>query len=144
MKAVLDTNIFIKAFLDLEKDLETPETGIFNNLKDKKFDLILSSELEEQVLKVVKKVKDKDFVGLFRFMLWTDFQIEFTELKNKEELKKNYKEIPRKDLDIFLTAVEGNADFLVTNDREFKQEAKKIETNFQVLSGKNFYKKHLK
>lgn len=47
MKLVVDTNVFIVGFLDLAEDKESPEVRILRELKNGKYKLILSSNLEE-------------------------------------------------------------------------------------------------
>ncbi|MEK6921090.1 MAG: hypothetical protein AABX82_04355 [Nanoarchaeota archaeon] len=138
MKIVLDTNVFIVGFLSLATGEDCAESRILKELLEKDKTLILSSELEEQIFRVILRVKDKDFAGLVRHILWSDYYIEFVEISGKK-FPVQWKEIiPRKDLSIFLTAHFGNADFLVTNDIDFLQKAKKCKPAFLCLRPQEF------
>lgn len=138
MKIVLDTNIFIFGFMGLSERTETPETMILKDLLQKEKTLLLSRELEEQLLRVFIRVKDKNFAGLVRHLLWSDYLIEFVTTE-KNDYPKKYKEIiPRKDLGIFLTAYTGDADFLITNDLPFLEKAKQSSPGFRCMTAEEF------
>lgn len=142
MRLVLDTNIFIIGFLGLGEGQETPETKILRDLLQKEKTLLLSNELEEQLLRVFLRLKDKNFAGLIRHMLWSDYLIEFVELEEKRYPQKFKEIIPRKDLSIFLTAYFGNADTLITNDYPFLQKAKQCSPQFLCMSAEEFIHKY--
>lgn len=140
MRLVLDTNIFIIGFIELSAGKETSETEILKDLLYKEKTLLLSTELEEQILRVILRIKNKDFAGLMRHMLWSDYKIESVNIKEKN-YPKNFKElIPRKDLDIFLTAYIGNSDVLITNDKKFLKKAKECLPSFDCFSAEEFMK----
>lgn len=138
MRLVLDTNIFIVGFIELGAEKETPETEILRDLLYKEKTLLLSTEIEEQILRIILRIKNKDFAGLIRHMLWSDYKIEYVNISGKD-YPKNFKElIPRKDLDIFLAAYFGNADAFITNDKEFLKRAKECAPDFQCVNAEEF------
>lgn len=139
-RLVLDTNIFIIGFIELSAGKETPETRILKDLLYKEKTLLLSPELEEQILRVILRIKNKDFAGLIRHMLWSDYKIEPVNIKGKEYPRKFKEFIPRKDLDIFLTAYIGDANALVTNDIEFLKKAKECFPKFHCFTAEEFVK----
>ncbi len=138
MRIVLDTNVFIIGFLSLAAGEDCAESRILKDLLEKEKTLILSSALEEQILRVILRVKDKDFAGLVRHILWSDYHIEFVEISGKKFPIKWKTIIPRKDLSIFLTAHFGNADIFVTNDTDFLQKAKSCKPSFLCLRPDEF------
>lgn len=138
MKIVLDTNVFVIGFLSLAAGEDCAESRILKDLLEKEKTLLLSIALEEQILRVILRVKDKDFAGLVRHMLWSDYCIEFVDISEKK-FPVQWKEIiPRKDLSIFLTAYFGKADIFVTNDIDFLQKAKSCKPTFLCLRPNEF------
>lgn len=139
MRIVLDTNVFVVGFVDLAQKNNSPETIILKELLKKEIVLLLSSSLESQITNVILRVKDKNFAGLIRHLLWTDFFIEFIDLDNARTETTFFKDkIPRKDLDIFLTAVIGSADYLVSNDTVFLRKASQCQNNLLCVTPAEF------
>lgn len=138
MKIVLDTNVFIVGFLSLAAGENCAESRILKDLLEKEKTLLLSSALEEQIFRVILRVRDKDFAGLVRHMLWSDYLIEFVEISGKKFPVQWKTIIPRKDLGIFLTAHFGNANIFVTNDIDFLQKAKSCKPAFLCLKPNEF------
>ena len=138
-KVVVDTNIFIIGFLEFVSGKKTADADIIRAMLKREFILVLSKELEEQIARVGKRVKDKDWAGYIRSAIWSSAKISFVMIPDDKELMERYKEVPRKDLLIFLTALFGNADYLVSNNREFIRKA--VNTReFQCLSPDEFVK----
>lgn len=143
MKLVVDTNVFIVGFLDLAEDKESAEVRILRGLKKGKYKLILSSNLEEQILRVARRVRDRDWVGLLRHIIWSDFRIKYVKLNT--ELRQKYgNKVPRKDLGVFVTAIKGKADYLISNDKDFLEEASHAQQIFSCLTPHEFVKKEEK
>ena len=118
-KVVVDTNIFIIGFLEFVSGKKTADADIIRAMLKREFILVLSKELEEQIARVGKRVKDKDWAGYIRSAIWSSAKISFVMIPEDAGLMERYKEVPRKDLLIFLTALLGKADYLVSNNREF-------------------------
>lgn len=138
-KVVVDTNIFIIGFLDFVSGKESVDADIIRAMLKREFILVLSKELEEQIARVGKRVKDKDWAGYIRSAIWSSAKISFVMIPEDAGLMERYKEVPRKDLLIFLTALFGNADYLVSNNREFIRKA--VNTGgFQCLTPDEFVK----
>jgi len=138
-KVVVDTNIFIIGFLDFVSGKKSVDADIIRAMLKREFILVLSKELEEQIARVGKRVKDKDWAGYIRSAIWSSAKIIFVMIPDDKELMERYKEVPRKYLLIFLTALFGNADYLVSNNREFIRKA--VNTReFQCLSPDEFVK----
>ena len=138
-KVVVDTNIFIIGFLDFVSGKKSVDADIIRALLKREFILVLSKELEEQIARVGKRVKDKDWAGYTRSAIWSSAKINYVAIPEDAGLMERYKEVPRKDLLIFLTALFGNADYLVSKNREFIR--KTVNTGeFQCLTPDEFVK----
>ena len=55
-RTVLDTNIFIDGFADIRKDINSAEAIVLKYVMEKEVILIFSDELEEQILRVSKRI----------------------------------------------------------------------------------------
>jgi len=138
-KVVVDTNIFIIGFLDFVSGKKSVDADIIRAMLKRGFILVLSKELEEQIARVGKRVKDKDWAGYIRSAIWSSAKISFVMIPEDARLMERYKEVPRKVLLIFLTALFGSADYLVSNNREFIR--KTVNTSeFQCLTPDEFVK----
>jgi predicted nucleic acid-binding protein len=138
-KVVIDTNIFIIGFLDFVSGDKSVDADMIRAMLRREFILILSKELEEQIARVGKRVKGKDWAGYIRNAIWSSARISFVMIPEDAELMERYKEVPRKDLLIFLTALRGKVDYLVSNNREFIRKAANTG-NFKCLTPDEFVK----
>ena len=122
-RATLDTNIFIDGFTDIRKGTDSAEASVLKYLMKKEVMLVFSDKLEEQILRVAKRIVNKDYAGLLRYFIWISFNIDYISVQKQSEVIEKYKDIPRKDLLIFLTARFGNANYLISNNRAFLKKA---------------------
>ena len=140
-RAVLDTNIFIFGYSDLP-EVEVEKQILQRLSGNPRFTLLLSAELEDQILRVAKRVKDKDWAGLLRFFIWNDFHVEWVPIPPVEALQQTHRQametIPRKDRLIFLTALLGKADYLVSNNRDFVKAAAERQRLFKCVTPEEF------
>jgi len=140
IRVVLDTNIFIKGAFHEESNKESAQLKSIHLGRNKKFKLILSGEIVEQINRVAKRLRGKDFAGLLQYHTWSDFDIEFVPDEVYKKLKKKYKgKVPRKDLGIFVTAIGGEADYLVSDNRKFLRKASK-QNIFKCINPEEFVK----
>lgn len=138
-RTVLDTNIFIDGFADIRKDINSAEAIVLKYVMEKEVILIFSDELEEQILRVSKRIVNKDYAGLLRYFIWMSFKIDCVMIPKQIGVIRKYEDIPRKDLLIFLTVLCGNADYLVSNNRAFLKKA--TGYRFECLTPEDFLKR---
>lgn len=138
-RATLDTNIFIDGFADIRKGTDSAEASVLKYLMKKEVVLVFSDKLEEQILRVAKRIVNKDYAGLLRYFIWISFKIDCVLVPKQREIFEKHKNIPRKDLLIFLTALFGNADYLVSNNRAFLKKASGFR--FECLAPEDFLKR---
>jgi predicted nucleic acid-binding protein len=104
--------------------------------------LLLSDELQSQILRVAKRIRDKDWAGLLLSYLWNDLQVEYVVLENAESVAETYQErIPRKDLLVFLTAMIGRADCFISRNRQLLRAALGQDPPFECLTPEEFLAK---
>ncbi|MGB7533853.1 MAG: hypothetical protein WA977_12915 [Halobacteriota archaeon] len=74
-RAVLDTNIFVDGFADTRRGINSAEASVLKYLVRKEIVLVFSDVLEEQILRVAKRIVNKDYAGLLRYFIWESFNI---------------------------------------------------------------------
>ncbi len=136
-RVLLDTNVFIIGYSDeasLEKRLLR-----FATTQRAELILLLSDEMKDQILRVAKRVRDKDWAGFLWSSLWRDFAIEYVSLEGTNGSAKQYLDkIPREDLAVFLTALVGRADCFVSYNRKLLKAALGQNPPFQCLTPEEF------
>ena len=136
MKVVIDTNVYIVAALDLAEGVNSAEVKTIK-AAGKKFKVVICKEILEQIMRVAKRVGDKDLGSRIIAALWTDTSPVFVEVY--DEVVKAYEDkIPRKDLAVFAAGLIAKADYLVSVDREFLKSAKNAQNVFKCVTPEEF------
>jgi predicted nucleic acid-binding protein len=115
-RLLLDTNVFILGFLDLD----SPEGRILRILMDHPdVTLILSNELVTQIQRVARRTRSKDWTGYLLSRIWHDYSVEYVivSVDKKRELEAQA-DIPREDVGIYLTALRGRVECFVSANHE--------------------------
>jgi len=140
-RLLLDTNVFILGYLDLD----SPEGRILRSLTDyPNVTLILSDELTAQIQRVARRTKNKDWAGYLLDRIWRDYAVEYVIVTTEEKRElQGLVTIPREDIGIYLTALRGRAECLVSANHEFVQQAAVRQHLFECLTPEEFLHKYL-
>ena len=141
----LDTNIYIIG----ATDPTSPERRILESLgfADKKEDgaiVIISDELIDQILRVSKRIQNKDLSGEIVSRIWQTLNVnyvflDYIEMSNLEKQGV----IPREDIGVYLTARTGRAKcFVSANYKLIKQLVDKTG-EFECLTPIQFVSKYV-
>ncbi len=142
MKVLLDTNVYIVAALDLARNIESAEVKIIKAAIDQKFRVVITKELQEQIIRVAKRVGNKNWASRLIALIWAEIKPIFIPQTYYKDLMRLYKsKVPRKDLAIFVAALAGNVDYLVSENRSFIKEATKAQNIFKCLTPEEFVRK---
>jgi len=136
MRVVIDANVYIVAALDLAKGADSAEVKIIK-AAGKKFRVVICKEILEQIMRVAKRVGDKDLGSRLIAALWTDTSPVFVEVYD-EVVKAYDNKVPRKDLAIFAAGLIAKADYLVSVDREFLKNAENAQNMFKCVTPEEF------
>jgi len=136
MKVVIDTNVYIIAALDLARGVDSAEVKIIKAV-GKKFRVVICKEMLEQIMRVAKRVGNKDLGSRLIAALWVDASPIFVEVYD-EVIKAYANKIPRKDLAIFAAGLIARADYLVSVDKEFLKKAENVQNTFDCLTPEEF------
>ncbi|MEM7028462.1 MAG: PIN domain-containing protein [Chloroflexota bacterium] len=135
-RILLDTNIFILGYLDLQ----SPEAVLLENLMNRSnITLIFSNDLEEQIRRVGKRLQHKDWVGALLHYIWRSFQVDYVYILPDEIIDvEAISDIPSEDIGIYLTALRGRADCLVSGNHQFVKDAAEKQKKFECHNTESF------
>jgi predicted nucleic acid-binding protein len=133
-RLLLDTNVFIIGFLDPD----SPEAKLLLQLEAMPdIVLVFSNDLEVQIRRVGKRVQNADWVGLLLHYIWSTYQVEYVYITPEELAQvETISDIPREDIGIYLTALRGKAECLISANHELLREATAKQNKFLCLNAK--------
>lgn len=140
-RILLDTNVFLIGLLDAT----SPEAKILNRLARSSSILIFSSELEEQLRRVSRRIEDKDWAGFVLYVIWRDYAIDYIQVP--QSLAKEIEDqidLPREDVGVYLTALLGEAECFVSANRELVKQAANKQRVFECLTAEEFVEKYFR
>ena len=139
-RLLLDTNVFIIGYLDLD----SPEAKLLEGIASLDIILIFSNDLEEQIRRVGRRLLNKDWVGQILFRIWHDYQIEYIQITPVElDHLDKVADIPREDVGIYLTAIRGQAQCFISANRQLLKDASAKQNLFECLRAEDFLVKYL-
>jgi len=118
-RVFFDTNIYIIG----AATEDTPETQILDwagfggeeSKRDQRVEVILSEALVEQIARVARRLRHKDWAGEILAEIWQSMHVQFVVLDPNEVQKlEEQGGIPREDVTVFLSAKTGQADCFVS------------------------------
>jgi predicted nucleic acid-binding protein len=140
IRVLADTNVFIVGFLGLSQQEANVESQVLRQLADqRRFTLLFSNELSDQIRRVARRVGGRDWAGLLLNFIWQTFNIEIIPTPELIEVFERYEgKIPSEDILIFMTAMLGQADCLVSRNHEFVRRAMAEQDAFECLEPAEF------
>ena len=120
----LDTNIYILGQLNPASNEEAilKKIGFYDSQQQSSIQVIISQELIEQILRVCKRIQNKDWGARIVDRIWQNLNCVFVpetdELNAEAEQIIANQSIPAEDIFIYLTAKYGEADYFVSGNRE--------------------------
>ncbi|NJN97173.1 MAG: hypothetical protein HC875_25300 [Anaerolineales bacterium] len=138
---LLDTNIFIIGFLDLN----SPEARLLQGIvRTTDIVLVFSNDLEEQIRRVGKRIQNKDWVGQLLSHIWRDYRLDYVYISPEEMSDAEaISDIPREDIGIYLTALRGRADYFISANHQLLQEAAIKQKKFECFDAESFVTRFL-
>ncbi len=140
MRVLVDTNVFVIAAIDFATEQHSDEKVIIEHLLDRKMEIIYTVPMLEEYSRVAKRLEDKEFGSWLRYLVISAMESYFVNVDECQEIAKRFEgKIPREDLLHFVACVVGNADYLVSMNREFLKKAE--NKGFQCVTPKEFLKR---
>jgi hypothetical protein len=138
LRLLVDTQIFLLGYARSFP----PASDVLQLLRNRReeFTLLFSEELIDQIRRVGRRVGGKDWAGLILSRIWQDFAVEMIHVPPDplETVKELGFVMPAEDVAVFLTAWLGNAQMMVSENREFVREAAAAQSLFSCLSAEEF------
>ena len=140
LKCLVDTNIFLVGALDLTQNKDSAESKIIQLLVDGKIRPIMTIQLLNEYHEAAKRLMDKDFASWLRYLVLDVSKPIFVSDEICKELEPKFSGlIPAEDLRYFISCVVAEADFLISNNREFLKKSK--NNYFKCLTPEEFLSK---
>jgi len=135
-RVVLDTNVYILGFQRKAGD----EWLALQRVRQRQDVIVFSRELEDQIRRVGRRVGGKDYVGLILNAIWRNLTVDYVLLPDEpfEVAQQLAPSIPTEDVLVFLTAVLGWAECLVSINREFLRHSAAAQRAFRCLTPAEF------
>ncbi len=141
-----DTNVYIIGFADSHSaEWEILVWAGFGGQNANSVEVVVSEELFDQILRVAKRLKNKDWGSQIVASMWQNFNIynvylEAEGLATTEALGV----IPREDVGVYLTASKGKSQCFVSSNHKLIQSLVKETGEFECLTPQDFVKKYLR
>jgi predicted nucleic acid-binding protein len=140
----LDTNIYILGALNLDSD----ERKILSILgwdenSDQQTKIIFSQELVDQILRVGKRLQNKDWSSGLLAMIWQKLQVDFIFVDDQDiQAIAEAGLIPREDAGIYLTAKQGKAQCFVSRNYKLIRALVEQTEEFECFTPSEFLQKY--
>lgn len=136
MRVLVDTQILIWGMgrVDLA-------ASVLQVIRQEPHTLILSLPLQDQIRRVGRRLGGKDWAGSILMHLWKSYQIDFVQVTQADVVSfhQQYPDlVPREDIGIFLTAVHGRADIMISENHAFVRQAAEAQNLFTCLNMEDF------
>ena len=140
LKCLIDTNVLLIGVLDLTEGRNSDESRVIQLLVDCKIRPIMTIQLLNEYHEAAKRLMDKDFASWLRYLILDVSKPIFISDDICKELEPKFSGlIPKEDLRHFVSCVVAEADFLISNNREFLKKSK--NNYFKCLTPKEFLSK---
>ena len=137
LKCFVDTNIILIGALDLSENKISDEARIINLVIEGKIRLIVTIQVLNEYHEAAKRLMDKDFAGWLRYLIVDVSKPIFVPDDLCRELEPKFASlIPQEDLRHFVCCVVAEADYLISNNREFLKKSK--NNYFKCVTPKEF------
>ncbi len=141
----LDTNIFIiGAAIE-----DSPEAAIldwagFGAQRAADVVILTSEALFQQVARVARRLRGRDWAGAIIGRIWRNMQVDYVLLDDAEIRRWQTGDlIPREDVTVYLTALNGRADCFVSANHELVKTLAGEAGSFECLTPPEFVTKYL-
>jgi predicted nucleic acid-binding protein len=138
-----DTNIYIFAALDLDSE-ESKILSLLEINSNWQTKVIFSQELIDQILRVGKRLQNKDWSSSLLAKLWQQLQIDFIFVDDQDvQAIADAGIIPREDAGVYLTAKQGKAECFVSRNYKLIRALVEQTEEFECLTPKEFLQKYV-
>ncbi len=144
-RVFFDTNVYIIGVIDaMSAESEILLWAGFGE-NPNSVEVVISEELLDQILRVAKRLRNKDWGSQIVARMWQHFNIHNVYLENDELGRiEALGVIPREDVGVYLTASKGNAQCFISANHKLIRSLAKETGEFECLTPQDFVKKYLR
>jgi predicted nucleic acid-binding protein len=142
----LDTNVYIigSAEPDSFEGRVLDWAGFFDRVNPD-VEVIVSEELFEQVLRVAKRLQNKDWGGEILARIWQKLQLRYVLVAPGEWRKlMEMALIPREDVGVYLTARNGMAEYFISSNHKLVRDLTEQTGEFKCMTPETFSRSIIK
>ncbi len=142
----LDTNIYIVGATDVHSQSGKilAWAGFRQSIRGP-VTIIVSNELFAEILRVARRVRNKDWGGEILMQMWNDLNLQNV-IVEKDEYQTIIEAhlLPREDIGVYLTARNGHAECFVSSNRKLIQALVRETGEFECLTPEQFVEKYVR
>jgi predicted nucleic acid-binding protein len=140
----LDTNVFIiGAALPESAEADILRWIGYSQPEPGPVSVIISEELIEQILRVGRRLRGKDWGSQIIHHIWNDLRCIYVILTETDYIAPGDGMVPREDIGIYRTALDGAAECFVSSNHELIRVLAKQTGVFECLTPTDFVEKYL-
>jgi hypothetical protein len=143
-RVCLDTNVYLVG----AADENSPESRILRWLgfegEAPMAEAVVSEALFNQILRVSRRLHDKDWAGALLYRIWRGMKLLYVQLDESELVAVEADgRIPREDIEIYLTARAGKSEVFVSSNHELVQALGARTGEFESCTPEAFVERYL-
>lgn len=144
-RVFLDTNVYTLGAADSESnEAQILDWLGFDESQSNSVEVIVSQDLTEQISRVAKRLKNKDWGSQLLGQIWQNLNVRYVLTSLQEFNKLEALEIiPREDIGVYLTAKAGQAQCFISSNHKLIRALAFNTREFECLTPEEFIRKHI-
>ncbi|MBW4478079.1 MAG: hypothetical protein KME54_14730 [Tolypothrix brevis GSE-NOS-MK-07-07A] len=141
----LDTNVYLIGVVEQEcAECQILKWLGWETQANEGVEVVISEELIDQISRVAKRLKNKDWAGEIIGRIWQKLQARYVQIDDSAlAIIESQGVIPREDLGVYLTAKEGQAQCFVSANHKLIRILAQETGEFECLTPSEFVSKYL-
>ena len=144
-RVFLDTNVYIVGVANFgSAEWKILQWLGFESRRSDAAEVVISAEVIEQILRVAKRLKNKDWAGSVVARIWLNLKLRYV-LVNEPVFQQTdtFPWLPREDIGVYLTAKFGKADCFISSNHELIRAIAADTGEFECLKPEDFVRRYL-
>jgi predicted nucleic acid-binding protein len=141
----LDTNVYIVGVADSTSDERKILQWLgFESRRVDAAEVVISAEVIEQILRVAKRLRNKDWAGSVVARIWQNLNLIYVLIHEPGfEHIDIVQGLPREDVGVYLTAKLGKSDCFISSNHELIRVLAAESGDFECLNPEDFVRRYL-
>ncbi len=145
-RVFLDTNVYLIGIADPGSPDAKILTWVgFGQDAAPSVEVVVSNELFQQMLRVTKCLRNKDWGGEILSRIWQNLRLRYVLLNENDYYEiEGSGVIPREDIGVYLTARDGGAQCFISSNHKLIRILAKNSGDFECMTSAEFVEKYLR